>query len=128
MSIDKVFREQIVAALCAELEPLGELLAGWEGGSAALGTLDAYSDIDLNFLVGDTAAFDSLYQAAERSLATISPIVACHSVPPGRYYKLKDGGDFLLVDLCFFTLAPLSTISRSSGTVRFARYSIRRTG
>lgn len=23
-------------------------------------------------------------------------------MPPGRYYKLRDGGEFLLVDLCFF--------------------------
>jgi hypothetical protein len=91
-----------VEALCAGLEPLQVVLAGWEGGSAALGTLDEYSDIDLNFLVADNAPFEALYACAERSLATVSPIVIRHSVPPGRYYKLKDGGEFLLVDLCFF--------------------------
>ena len=30
------------------------------------------------------------------------PIVASHSAPPGRYFKLRDGGDFLLVDVCTF--------------------------
>lgn len=84
------------------LEPLPDVLAGWEGGSAAFGALDAYSDVDLNFLVSDGVSFDVLYGHAERSLATVSPVVASHSVPPGRYYKLKDIGEFLLVDLCFF--------------------------
>jgi hypothetical protein len=80
------------------------VLAGWEGGSAALGAIDAYSDVDLNFLVSDDVSFEILYEHAERSLATVSPVVASHSVPPGRYYKLKDVGEFLLVDLCFFRI------------------------
>lgn len=102
--IDNATRDQIIGALCTELEPRGEVLACWEGGSAALGTLDAYSDIDLNFLVTDNASLDVLYESAERSLATVAPIVVSHSAPPGRYYKLKDIGEFLLVDLCFFRL------------------------
>src|SRR5512143_1921394 len=87
------------------LEPLPDVLAGWEGGSAAFGAIDAYSDVDLNFLVSEDVSFEVLYGHAEHSLATVSPVVASHSVPPGRYYKLKDVGEFLLVDLCFFRVS-----------------------
>lgn len=100
--IDHAIRGRIAEALRARLEPLADILAGWEGGSAAFGALDAYSDIDLNFLVVDGAELPALYGLAEESLATVSPIVVSHSVPPGRYYKLEDGGEFLFVDLCFF--------------------------
>ena len=96
------YRNRIAEAICIALEPLPDVLAGWEGGSAAFGALDDYSDVDLNFLVADDVSFDVLYAHAERSLATVSPIVASHSAPPGRYYKLKDVGEFLLVDLCFY--------------------------
>jgi hypothetical protein len=73
-----------------------------EGGSAAFGAVDGYSDIDLNVLVDDDVSFDLLYAAVEISLDAVSPITASHFVPPGRYYKLRDGGEFLLVDLSFF--------------------------
>lgn len=101
-TIDHSIRDRISGALCTALEPRADVFAGWEGGSAAFDSLDGYSDIDLNFLVADDAPFDALYATAELSLASVSPIAVSHSVPPGRYYKLKDAGDFLLVDLCFF--------------------------
>jgi hypothetical protein len=99
--IDHPLRERISSAVCRALSPFPNVLAGWEGGSAAFGTLDDYSDIDLNFLVDDDASSDFLYAAAEHSLETVSPITASHWVPPGRYYKLKDGGEFFFVDVCF---------------------------
>jgi hypothetical protein len=102
MEIDQSFRDRITTAICRALEPLPTVLAAWEGGSAAFGAVDGYSDIDLNILVDDDVAFDRLYAVAEASLNAVSPITASHFVPPGRYYKLKDGGDFLLVDLCLF--------------------------
>jgi hypothetical protein len=105
MVIDQSLRDRISRALGDALEPLPSVLAGWEGGSVALGALDGYSDIDLNFLVDDEASFDHVYAAAERSLETVSPIVASHPVPPGRYYKLKEAGEYLLVDLCLFRAA-----------------------
>jgi len=102
MSHDVGVRGQIVLAMCHGLEAIPNVLAGWEGGSAAFDAVDAYSDIDLNFLIDDTVSVDLLYAAAETALETVSPIVASHFVPPGRYYKLEAGGEFLLVDLCFF--------------------------
>lgn len=102
MAIDHRMRNRIVDALCATLKPLPDVLAGWEGGSAAFDALDDYSDIDLNFLVTADAQLDTLYLSAEESLANVSPIILRHASPPGCYYKLKDTSEFLLVDLCFF--------------------------
>ncbi len=101
-SHDPGLREQVTLAICHALEPLPNVLAGWEGGSAAFGAVDEYSDIDLNFVIDDPVSVDLLYAAAEAALQSVSPIVSSHFVPPGRYYKLEAGGEFLLVDLCFF--------------------------
>lgn len=102
MEADQSLRNRITTAVCDALEPLPSVLAAWEGGSAAFGTVDRYSDIDLNVLVDDDASLDHLYAAAEASLHAVSPITASHYVAPGRYYKLRDGGEFLFVDLSFF--------------------------
>jgi hypothetical protein len=99
---DESLRDRITGAVCRALRPLPIVLAGWEGGSAAFGASDDFSDIDLNFLVDDDASPDLLYAKAEAALGTVSPVTASHVAPPGRYYKLKGGGEFLLVDLCFF--------------------------
>jgi hypothetical protein len=77
-------------------------LAGWESGSVAFDLVAEYSDIDLNFLLHDAARIDPLYSVVESALEIVSPISASHSAPPVRYYKLRDGGDFLLVDVCIF--------------------------
>jgi hypothetical protein len=94
-------RARIAEAVTAALRPLPEVFAGWEGGSAAFGVVDAFSDINLNFLVADDASFEELHAAAESGIEAVSPITARHTPLQGRYYKLKDGRDFLLVDLIF---------------------------
>ena len=99
---DTSLRDRITRAVCQALQPLPCVLAGWEGGSVAFGATDEYSDIDLNFLVDDAASLDELYSASEVAIGRVSPIAVVHTEPPGRYYKLRDGGDFFLVDLCFF--------------------------
>lgn len=97
-------RCRISDAVTQALMPLPTVFAGWEGGSAAFGAVDAYSDIDLIYIVADDAAFGDLYAIAERAIEAVSPITASHTPPSGvgLYYKLKDGGDFFLVDLIFF--------------------------
>jgi hypothetical protein len=99
--IDQPLRDRISSAVTEALRPLPTVFAGWEGGSAAFGAVDAYSDIDLEYIVADDASFDDLYAVAERAIEAVSPITAGHTPLQGRYYKLKDGGDFLLVDLVF---------------------------
>lgn len=95
-------RGRISDAVTQALRPLPTVFAGWEGGSAAFGAVDAYSDIDLGYIVADDAAFGDLYAIAERAIEAVSPITASHTPLKGRYYKLNDGGDFFLVDLIFF--------------------------
>jgi hypothetical protein len=90
------------------LQQLAHVLAGWESGSVAFDLEDEYSDIDLNFLLDDASPVDPVYAAVESALGTVSPIVASHSAPPGRYFKLLDGGDFLLVDVCLFRTGDLT--------------------
>jgi hypothetical protein len=99
--VDHPLRARISDAVTEALRPLPAVLAGWEGGSARFGVVDAYSDIDLGFVVADDARFEDLYASAERALEAVSPIVASHAPLEGRYYKLKDVGEFLLVDLVF---------------------------
>ena len=101
MTANSNLRNAICTEVSAALQPRSEVLAGWEGGSAAFGALDAYSDIDLHFLVTDDAPLDGLYGAAEEALNKVSPITVSHNFPPGRYYKLKDSDEFPLIDLCF---------------------------
>src|SRR5271165_2180699 len=100
--LDQSLRCRISDAVTRALMPLPTVFAGWEGGSAAFGAVDAYSDIDLVYIVADDAAFGDLYAIAERAIEAVSPITASYTPPLGRYYKLKDGGDFFLVDLIFF--------------------------
>src|SRR5262245_24386639 len=99
--VDKLLRDRISAAISDALRPLPVVFAGWEGGSAALDALDRYSDIDLLYLVDDEASFELLFSLAEKALETVSSITASHSPLRGRYYQLKDGGEFFLVDLIF---------------------------
>ena len=101
MVIDHALRARISDALTEALRPLPTVLAGWEGGSAAFQNLDAYSDIDLAYLVADDASLDDLYERAEAALEAVSPIVARYTPQLGRYYALKDASEFLLVDLVF---------------------------
>ena len=42
------------------------------------------------------------YATAEQALEAVSPVSTTHDVPPGRYYKVAEGGEFLFVDLCLF--------------------------
>ncbi|MEM7165846.1 MAG: hypothetical protein AAF581_10300 [Planctomycetota bacterium] len=102
---DNALRDRIKEAVGNALQPLSHVLAGWESGSVAFDLEDEYSDIDLNFLLDDASPVDPFYTAVESALETVSPIVASHSEPPGRYFKLTDGGDFLLVDVCTFQTA-----------------------
>ena len=103
-----VLRRRISEAVSNGVQPLEFVLAGWEAGSVAFGVEDAYSDIDLNFLLDDAGAEDAFYEAVELALEAVSPIVARHVEPPGRYFKLRDGGDFLLVDVCVVRPAGLA--------------------
>ena len=105
---DSTLRSRITEAVSYGLQSLTYVLAGWESGSVAFNRQDEYSDIDLNFLLDDTSSADLFYVAVESALKTVSPIVASFSEPPGRYFKLRDGSEFFLVDVCIFRTRDLT--------------------
>ena len=98
-----------MAALRGALEPLPFVEALVEGGAAAWGRLDAWSDVDLNVFVED-GKFEETFVAIERALRTLSPIQHTFEAhwPPAsamqqRFYRLEGAGPFLLVDLAMLT-------------------------
>ena len=95
-------RDRIVSALSNALNSLPSVLACEVGGSAAIVLVDEYSDIDLTCLLDRANAEAPLYATVQSILEEVSPLVASHPEPPGRYVKLAAGGDFLLVDVCVF--------------------------
>ena len=104
MSEGAVRREDIIEALRGALEPKGYMYAMWEGGAAAFGRVDEWSDIDLQTLCDDDRvedAFDTVRSALEglsridRTFRFPEPTWHGHSQ---AFYRLEDASEFLLVD------------------------------
>lgn len=98
-------REAILDALDAALRPLPYVDAFWEGGAAAWGHIDPWSDIDLYAVVEDGKAEDAL-RAIETALEGLSRIHQVYPVPRSpaqgisqRFYRLEGVSPFLLIDL-----------------------------
>ncbi len=99
-------RDEIISTLVAALEPEKQVCAAYEGGSAAFGRLDEYSDIDFQVIVEDQAVdqtaarIDELLKAAFKiSYRYEIPRPAWH----GHYqvfYRFAEASPLLLLDLC----------------------------
>lgn len=105
MTIHAVTREQILESVTAAFQPQEHILALWQGGSAAFGRADQWSDVDLHVVVQDERVFET-FELAEQVLSALSPIDLKFVVPQPTwhghhqtFYRLKDAGKFLLVDL-----------------------------
>ncbi len=104
MSSTPVTRPQLIATLRDALESLDAVDAAWEGGSAAFpGSVDDLSDVDAVAVVADDAV-DAVFAHVEAALGTLSPMTLRHAptATPGyaqRFYRLRDAGEFLVVDL-----------------------------
>ncbi|MBN2112660.1 MAG: nucleotidyltransferase domain-containing protein [Acidimicrobiia bacterium] len=86
MSADgPVGRAEIISALRAALEPLPQVLAMWEGGSAAFGRADAWSDIDLYVLAEDESV-EAALEAADQALARLGPVAARWRLPEPTWH------------------------------------------
>ena len=104
-SKNELSRGAILQALRQALEPKKYLIAMWEGGAAAFGRVDRWSDIDLMVAVKDGQA-DKAAQEVEAILKKLSPITArlsaSHPNWPDMihtFYKLARAGEFLIVDV-----------------------------
>ena len=89
------YRRAIVEAVIARLLPIPTVRACFEGGSAATGRLDDYSDIDL-VIVAPLAAADEAFDAVEAALAPHGISHVWRVEPPSfpdtaqRFYFLAD--------------------------------------
>jgi hypothetical protein len=98
-------RQQLIDALIAALEPLPHVYAMWEGGSAAFGRVDEYSDLDL-IVDAETGQADSVFSTVEHCVEQLSPIARRYVVPlPSwhghiqRFYQLANASEDLLLDM-----------------------------
>lgn len=98
-------RDAILAAVRRAVEPLPFVLAMWEGGSAAWGRDDRWSDVDLQLLVEDDRVGDAI-AAVETALTALSPIEIRFEAPRPTwhghdqvFYRLRDAGEHRIVDV-----------------------------
>lgn len=103
--MDTVSRSQLVDALRHTLQNIDAVDAAWEGGSAAFGSEDALSDVDAVAVVADDA-IDSAFAQVELALNALSPVTLRYDAPGSagfaqKFYRLRDAGEFLVVDLVF---------------------------
>jgi len=106
MAGQSVTRTDIIDSILRALEELPWVDALWEGGSAAFGREDEWSDVDLQ-AVADDAQAPALFDIVEATLASLSPIKQVYRVPEPawhghsqRFYELEAAGPFLMVDFC----------------------------
>lgn len=104
MSEYPIGRETILRALQEALEPLPFVHAMWQGGAAAFGRVDEWSDIDLQADADDERGAE-VFAAAEAALSALSPIELRYEIPQPTwhghaqaFYRLRDTSPFLLID------------------------------
>jgi predicted nucleotidyltransferase len=101
--MNRVTRAQLVAVLREALAHGDAVDAAWEGGSAAFGSEDALSDVDAVAVVADDAV-DATFARVAAALDGLSPVTVRHDVAgtvgfAQKFYRLRDAGEFLVVDL-----------------------------
>lgn len=74
------FKKKTLEALVESLRGDSRARAVWEGGSAANGTSDDFSDIDLMIVCEDSS--DPLFDVVEAALESVSPITHRYLEPP----------------------------------------------
>lgn len=97
-------REKILQTIIAALQPKDFVLALWQGGSAAHGYTDEWSDIDIVVIVEDYFV-QQTFDTVEAALQTISEISFKYRVPEPTwhghsqcFYQLAEISPFLAID------------------------------
>ncbi|MFN8287164.1 MAG: hypothetical protein U0V74_10445 [Chitinophagales bacterium] len=97
-------RDKIISPLIAFLQSIPQINAVWEGGSAAWGRIDNWSDIDLQVDVADDLVDDIMWRTEnflEQTFGIDLKFPIQPSVWPGvtqTFFRLKDTSPFLLLD------------------------------
>jgi len=97
-------REKIITTLVDALRKHEQVLGCYEGGSAAFGRADEWSDIDFQIVVKDDFV-EQAVQILEQAIKSITPIEYCYILPAPTwhghwqgFYKLTDVSPYLLID------------------------------
>lgn len=103
------YRRTVIERLIAGLLPLAPVRACFEGGSAATGRLDDFSDVDL-VIVAPLSASEAVFDAVETALSACGAITHRWAVEPPpfpdtaqRFYFLADAPPFFAVDCVIVT-------------------------
>jgi hypothetical protein len=101
--VDKL-RKEIIDAIVKTIEPLDFVHALWQGGAAAFGRVDQWSDIDF-MTIADREFIPKVFQAAEGTLNEMTGIEKIFEVPQPtshgfyqKFYRLKGADPFLMID------------------------------
>lgn len=104
----EITKEAVLNTLKEHLELLPYVHAMWEGGAAAWGRVDEWSDIDLQLDVEDDRLADA-FRAVEEALETLAPIEHSYRLPYPEshpywqsFYRLEGASPYLLLDLAVF--------------------------
>jgi len=110
------FRVEIINKLKKIYHENEHIIAVWEGGSAATGYLDEYSDLDLGIITADDT-IDDTFKLTEKLLTNNYGISHKFRMPEPNwhghsqcFYKLENAPEFFYVDLL---------IEKESATNRF---------
>lgn len=97
-------RIELREALQAAFEPRSWALALWEGGSAAFGRADEYSDLDLQLIVEDSHT-EEAFTLLEETLGSLGGIELRYRIPEPAwhgqsqcFYRLSDADPNLMLD------------------------------
>ena len=102
------YREALLEVLLDALRCRADadVLAAFEGGSAATGRLDRYSDVDL-YIVAEATRFDSLFETIEAALQTFTSIAHVWPVAPPpwpgfaqKIYLVDGAPQYFMLDCC----------------------------
>lgn len=105
------YRKKILEIIQSHAQPLSSVLAMWEGGSAATGTLDQYSDIDLCLLTDGLQQdiLDQIQTCLEKKVGVAHTWQTAKSFwgegLKQRVMVLKDSPKFFFVDVGVFSTA-----------------------
>jgi predicted nucleotidyltransferase len=97
-------RNQILETLITTLEPIDFVLAFWQGGSAAHGFTDEWSDLDVEVIVEDDHV-EETFLIVEKNLSTFFGIRFKLRIPEPTwhghsqcFYQLEEVSPFLMID------------------------------
>ena len=97
-------RKGIIEAVAKRLDKLEFVYAVWQGGAAAFGRVDQWSDIDF-MVIADREFIPKVFEAAETVLEKLAGIEKTFEVPQPtshgffqKFYRLQNINPYLLVD------------------------------